>query len=67
MKILIILIALSLLVAIIFLILFIWSVKSGQYNDTDSPSMRILYEDKPQSRKVLTTDNVNERSQSTHT
>lgn len=51
MKILIILIAVSLVVAAVFLILFIWSVKSGQYNDTDSPSVRILYDDKPKSKK----------------
>ncbi|UXX78494.1 cbb3-type cytochrome oxidase assembly protein CcoS [Reichenbachiella carrageenanivorans] len=47
MKILIILIVVSLVIALIFLALFIWSVKSNQYEDTDSPSIRILYDDKP--------------------
>ncbi len=47
MKILIILIVVSLLIALVFLGLFVWSVKSNQYEDTDAPAMRILYDDKP--------------------
>lgn len=44
------LISISLLVALVFLGLFIWSMRSGQYDDTQSPSMRVLFEDhKPQS------------------
>ncbi|MCA2004694.1 MAG: cbb3-type cytochrome oxidase assembly protein CcoS [Ignavibacterium sp.] len=39
------LIGASLLVAIGFLIAFIWSVKSGQYQDTYTPSVRILLDD----------------------
>jgi cbb3-type cytochrome oxidase maturation protein len=34
-----------LLVAIGFLIAFLWSVKSGQYSDTYTPSVRMLFED----------------------
>ncbi|MEP5363830.1 MAG: cbb3-type cytochrome oxidase assembly protein CcoS [Reichenbachiella sp.] len=49
MKILVILIVVSLVIALVFLVLFIWSVKSDQYEDTDSPAMRILYDDKPKS------------------
>ncbi len=30
-----------------FLIAFIWSVKSGQMEDDYTPSVRILFEDKP--------------------
>ncbi|MFY0628544.1 MAG: cbb3-type cytochrome oxidase assembly protein CcoS [Reichenbachiella sp.] len=51
MKILVLLIIISLIVAIIFLWLFVWSVKSGQYDDTDSPAVRILYEDKTKSNQ----------------
>jgi len=40
-----ILIGLSLIVAIIFLILFIWNVKSGQYEDDYTPSVRMLFDD----------------------
>ncbi len=49
MKILVILIIVSLVIALVFLALFIWSVKSDQYEDTDSPAMRIFYDDKPRS------------------
>ena len=46
------LISISLLVALVFLGLFIWSMRSGQYDDTQSPSMRVLFEDhKPQSER----------------
>jgi cbb3-type cytochrome oxidase maturation protein len=31
---------------LLFLIGFIWAVKSGQYDDTYSPSVRMLFEDK---------------------
>jgi len=39
------LIAVSLLVAIGFLISFIWSIRSGQYDDDYTPSVRILFDD----------------------
>ena len=35
----------SICVALLFLGAFIWSVKSGQYDDEKSPPMRILFED----------------------
>jgi cbb3-type cytochrome oxidase maturation protein len=40
-----ILIAVSLLVAIGFLGLFIWSIKAGQYDDEYTPSVRMLFDD----------------------
>ncbi|MCL6494680.1 MAG: cbb3-type cytochrome oxidase assembly protein CcoS [Ignavibacterium sp.] len=45
MEVIVILIGASLLVAIGFLIAFIWSVKSGQYQDTYTPSVRILLDE----------------------
>jgi cbb3-type cytochrome oxidase maturation protein len=30
-----------------FLIAFIWSVKKGQYDDDYTPSVRMLFDDKP--------------------
>lgn len=42
-----ILIIVSVLVAIIFLIAFFWAVRSGQYEDTHSPAVRILFDDEP--------------------
>lgn len=43
----IILLGASLIVALIFLIAFIWSVKNGQFEDDYSPSHTILFEEKP--------------------
>ena len=45
MSILFILILVSITVAVAFLSLFIWAVRSGQFDDTDSPAIRILYDD----------------------
>jgi cbb3-type cytochrome oxidase maturation protein len=42
-----ILIGSSLLLAIFFLVSFILSVKSGQLDDDYTPSVRILFDDKP--------------------
>jgi cbb3-type cytochrome oxidase maturation protein len=42
MSVILILILASLLMATIFLASFIWSVRSGQYEDTTTPSMRVL-------------------------
>lgn len=35
----------SLLLALIFLVAYIWAVRSGQYEDVATPSMRILTDD----------------------
>lgn len=35
----------SLLLALVFLIAYVWSVRTGQYDDTHTPSLRILTED----------------------
>jgi cbb3-type cytochrome oxidase maturation protein len=40
-----ILIIASLVVALGFLIAFIWSVKNGQYDDDYTPSVRMLFDD----------------------
>jgi cbb3-type cytochrome oxidase maturation protein len=40
-----ILIGISILVAGSFLVAFLWSVKSGQYDDDYTPSIRILFDD----------------------
>ncbi len=44
MEAIIILIGASLIVAIGFLLAFLWAVKSGQYDDKYTPSIRILFE-----------------------
>jgi cbb3-type cytochrome oxidase maturation protein len=47
MSVIIILMIASISVAGLFLGLFIWSIKKGQYDDEVSPPVRILFEDKP--------------------
>ena len=44
MSIIFVLIALSLMVAILFLIAFFWAIKSGQFDDDYTPSLRILFD-----------------------
>jgi len=47
MSVIIVLILASLTVGLIFLGAFIWSVRSGQYEDTLTPSLRVLLDDAP--------------------
>jgi len=39
------LIGVSLLVALVFLAAFIWAVRNGQFDDNETPSIRILFDD----------------------
>ena len=45
MGVIVILIFFSVLVAGGFLVAFLWAVKSGQYDDRYTPSVRILFDD----------------------
>jgi len=45
MSVLFVLVIIGILVASVFLIAFIWAVRSGQYDDTYTPSIRILFDD----------------------
>jgi cbb3-type cytochrome oxidase maturation protein len=52
MNIIIILIAISLTIAVMFLGIFLWALKSGQYDDTETPSIRMLFNSKaPESKE----------------
>lgn len=55
MSVIIILILASLAVGLLFLGAFIWSVRSGQYEDTVTPSLRILADDAPFSKSTKNT------------
>ena len=44
MSVIIVLIAVSLTVAVAFLISFLWAVRSGQYEDDYTPSVRMLFD-----------------------
>lgn len=45
----------SLIIAIGFLIAFYYSVKNGQYEDTDSPAVRMLLDDSPPKKEETST------------
>ena len=45
MQVMFVLIGASLLVAVIFVVAFIWSVRRGQYDDLHTPSVRMLFDD----------------------
>lgn len=45
MTIIFLLIGISLLVALTFLGAFLWAVRSGQYEDTYTPAVRMLFEE----------------------
>ena len=49
MSVIFLLILFSLLLAIGFLVAFLWSINDNQYDDTYTPGIRILFEDPPQS------------------
>lgn len=52
MDVLYILIGASLLLAGGFLIAFIWATKKGQFDDTYTPSLRILFEERSQNNDI---------------
>lgn len=47
MSVIIILLIASITVAGLFLLAFLWSVRTGQFEDDYSPASRILFDDKP--------------------
>ena len=50
MEIIFLLIVVSLIIALGFLAAFIWAIKSGQYDDDYTPSVRILFDDDKQTK-----------------
>jgi len=54
MSVILILLIASISVAGIFLAAFLWSVKTGQFEDDYSPASRILFDDKPLSSSTKT-------------
>lgn len=60
MNIIYLLLAISVIVALIFFVAFITSVRKGQYDDTYTPSVRMLFDDeivKPKASKPTETKN----------
>jgi len=47
MSVIVILLLASISVAVLFLVAFLWSVKTGQFEDDFSPPSRILFDNEP--------------------
>ncbi len=45
MIVLLFLIPVSLVIALVFLVAFVWAVRSGQFEDTQTPALRMLPQD----------------------
>jgi cbb3-type cytochrome oxidase maturation protein len=52
MEIIYLLLPLSLLLALVALLAFLWSARSGQFDDLDTPSRRILFDEKSRKSKT---------------
>ena len=63
MNIIFMLIAASLCIAVFFFILFVKSVKTGQYDDVYTPSVRMLFDDEIVDKKA---SDKNQNKQSTN-
>ena len=66
MSIIFLLLSVSICVAIVFFIAFIISVKRGQYDDTYTPAVRMLFEDElikdgPETSTTTIKDSTNEQ------
>ena len=53
MSVIIILVIIGIIVAGLFLLGFIWAVKSGQYDDMYSPSVRVLFDDTTEAKAEI--------------
>lgn len=54
MSVVFILVFVAILIASAFLVAFVWAVRNGQYDDTYTPSVRILFDDPPVKETVET-------------
>ena len=62
MSVIYILLSISIVVAVIFFIAFIYAVRKGQYDDSYTPSVRMLFEDelvKKQTKPSIKTKKTN--------
>jgi cbb3-type cytochrome oxidase maturation protein len=52
MELILVLLPLALLFAGLAVALFIWAVRKGQFDDLETPAMRILFDDEPAPKKT---------------
>ncbi len=50
MEIIYLLVPLAVLIAVVIVVVFLWAVKSGQFDDLEGPAHRILMDDEPPPR-----------------
>ena len=60
MSIIYLLIGISIFMATLFLLAFLWSVKSGQFEDSYTPSVRMLFDDTVKEKKENKNQNKSE-------
>lgn len=53
MEIIFVLLAISICLALFFLVSFIWASKTGQFDDTYGPAYRILFDDEDQIQEPI--------------
>ena len=63
MTIIILLIGISLSIAVFFLLVFFWNMKNGQYDDTYTPSVRMLFDDRRKEARQAKEKKVNRKSE----
>lgn len=56
MAIITLLISISITIALVFLGVFVWSLKSGQFDDTTTPAMRMIFDDLKSRKKTHAVD-----------
>jgi len=61
MSVIFVLIGASLAIAVGFLIAYIWAVKSGQYDDKYTPSIRILFDNQKKQNETKSKSDLNNK------
>ena len=67
MSVLFILVIIGIIVATVFLVAFIWAVRSGQFDDSYTPSIRILFDDEKIPEEKNTPRKLEIKSKNQHT
>ncbi len=50
----------SLIIALVFLVFFIWSIRNGQFEDDYTPSVRVLFDDENKNQQKSKTNQTND-------
>ncbi|KOY85833.1 cytochrome C oxidase Cbb3 [bacterium 336/3] len=58
-----VLLGISVLMASIFLLVFLWNLRSGQYEDDYTPAIRMLFDDTVPAQSIKTPQQDNQTNQ----